>query len=52
MKYIPAHHRREYNVSGPNQASFSCKFKATRNKLGQKRHSYCVPKIFCAMDIL
>ena len=32
------HHRREHNVSGTTQASFHAKFKATRNKLVQKRH--------------
>ena len=43
-----AHHRGEHNVSGATQATFLAKFKATRNKLGQKRHRHSVPKILCA----
>ena len=43
-----AHHRGEHNFSGATQASFLAKVKATRNKLGQKRHRHSVPKILCA----
>ena len=35
---IPTHHHREHNVLGTTQASFRAIFKATSNKLGQKRH--------------
>ena len=43
VKNTPTHHRGEYNVSGTTQASFLAKFKATPNKLGQKRHRHSVP---------
>ena len=38
----PALHCREYNVSHPTESSFLAKFKATQNKLGQKRHHHSV----------
>ena len=31
---------------------FLAKFKATRNKLGQKRHRYSVPKTFCVLQYI
>ena len=40
IEYTPTHYRREHNVSQKTQASFFAKFKAIRNKLGQKRHLY------------
>ena len=48
VENTPTHHRREYNASGTSQASFLAKFKATNNKLGQKRHRHSgVPKTLC-----
>ena len=44
VKNTPTHHRGEHNVSGTTQALFLAKFKATRNKLGHKRHRHSVPK--------
>ena len=50
VENTPAHHRREYNASGTSQASFLAKFKATYNKLGQKRHHHSgVPKTLCTL---
>ena len=49
IEYTPTHHRREHNASEATQASFLATFKAIRNKLGQKRHRYSVPKILCAL---
>ena len=46
------HHRRENNVSGATQTSFRAKFKATSNKLGQKRHLYIATKTLCAPRVL
>ena len=43
------HTSREHDVYGTTQASFLAKFKATRNKPGQKRHRYSFPNIFCAL---
>ena len=43
-----AHHHGKHNVSGATQASFLAKVKATRIKLGQKKHRHSVPKILCA----
>ena len=37
-----ARHHSEDNVSGMTQASFLAKFKATQNKLGQKRQHHSV----------
>ena len=37
----PTQNRREH-VSGTPKASFLAKFKATRNKLGQKRHGHSI----------
>ena len=47
VENTPTHHRGEH-VSGTIQASFVAKFKTTRNKLGQRRHRYSVPKTLCA----
>ena len=49
IEYTRTHHRREHNVSETTQASFLAKFKAIRNKLGQKRHRYSVPKTLCPL---
>ena len=38
IEYTPTHHRREHNASETTQVPFLAMFKATRNKLGQKRH--------------
>ena len=46
VENTPTHHHREYNVSGTTQASFLAKFKATQNKLGQKRHHHSVYMIY------
>ena len=45
----PTHHRKEHDIFGATQASFLAKFKATSNKLGQKRHRHSVPKALCAL---
>ena len=42
----PALHCREYNVSHPTKSSFLAKFKATQDKLGQKRHHHSVYMIY------
>ena len=39
VEYIPTHYRRKHNVSGTTQVSFFAKFKASSNKLSQKRYS-------------
>ena len=37
VENTPARYHREHNVSRTTQSSFPAKFKATQNKLGQKR---------------
>ena len=41
VENTPTRHRRKH-VSGTTQASFLAKFKATQNKLGQKRNHHSV----------
>ena len=41
VENTPTRHRRKH-VSGTTQASFLAKFKATQNKLRQKRHHHSV----------
>ena len=49
IEYTPTHHRREHNASEATQVPFLASFKATRNKLGQKRHRYSVPETLYAL---
>ena len=42
VENTPARHHREDNVSGTTQVAFLAKFKATQNKLGQKRQHHSV----------
>ena len=52
VENISTHHRGENNVSGAAQVSFRAKFKATSNKLGQKRHCYRAPKTLCSTQCI
>ena len=42
VENTPTRHHREHNVSGTTQVSFRAKFKATQNKLDQKRQHHSV----------
>ena len=47
----PTQHCGEH-ISGTTHASFYAKFKATRNKLGRKRHTHGVPKALCTLGYI
>ena len=46
VENTPTQHHRVHNASGTTQGSFLAKFKATQNKLGQKRHHYSVYMVY------
>ena len=52
IEYTATHHHREHNASEATQVSFLAKFKAIRDKLGQKRHHYSVPETLCTLQYI